>query len=165
MNQQHLKQEFAQLAAENQGIIHKVCSMYCDRESDQEDLFQDILVQWWRAYPSFKGDSKFTTWAYRVAINTAISNFRKQKRRPTYQSLSADEMQIPDIPTYSPEQEERKYLLRKAILQLTKVEKAIIMLYLEDQSYEEIGAIVGITKNHVGVKISRIKAKLKTLVS
>lgn len=164
MKKKEIEQQFAILAEENQGIIHKVCSMYCNREADRKDLFQDILVQWWRAFPSFKGDAKFSTWAYRVAINTAISNFRKEKRRLDYQSLSLEVLQIPDLPDGNAGMEEQKTLLYQAINQLSKVEKAIMMLYLEDYNYEEIANIIGITKTNVGVKINRIKGKLKNIL-
>jgi len=160
-----VKEDFVTLAEQHQGIIHKVCSMYCSNESDRQDLFQDILIQWWRAFPSFKGDSKFTTWAYRVAINTAISNYRKQKRRPSLNSISTDELQIPDISYKNAELEERKFFLYQAINRLSKVEKAIMMLYLEEYSYDEIAEMIGITKSNVGVKINRIKAKLKKILS
>ena len=160
---------FSELAEQNQGIIHKVCSMYCEKESDRQDLFQDILIQWWRAFPSFKGQSKFSTWAYRVAINqrekiTAISNYRKSKRRLDFQSLDTAALQIPDYKSQSAEYEERSRMLHLAIKQLSKIEKAIIMLYLEDHSYEEISKIIGITKTNVGVKINRIKTKLKKIM-
>lgn len=155
---------FSELAEQNQGIIHKVCSMYCEKESERQDLFQDILIQWWRAFPSFKGQSKFSTWAYRVAINTAISNYRKSKRRLDYQSLDTAALQIPDYKNQSEEYEERSRVLHLAIKQLSKIEKAIIMLYLEDHSYEEISKIIGITKSNVGVKINRIKIKLKKIM-
>lgn len=155
---------FSELAEQNQGIIHKVCSMYCEKESDRQDLFQDILIQWWRAFPSFKGQSKFSTWAYRVAINTAISNYRKSKRQLDYQSLDTAALQIPDYKNQSAEYEERSRILHSAIKQLSKIEKAIIMLYLEDHSYEEISKIIGITKTNVGVKINRTKIKLKKMM-
>lgn len=162
MNPKPSEEEFSILAEKNQGIIHKVCSMYCEKEADRKDLFQDILIQWWRAFPSFKGDAKFTTWAYRVAINTAISSYRKQKRRLSFHSLSVEELQIPDYVGQSAEAEERSRQLYKAIEGLSKVEKAIIMLYLEEHSYEDIAQIIGITKTNVGVKINRIKIKLRT---
>ena len=164
MKRQQLEQQFSELAEQHQGIIHKVCSMYCEKEADRKDLFQDILIQWWRAFPSFKGQSKFSTWAYRVAINTAISNFRKQKRQLDFHALETSSLQIPDYSNRSEEYEERSRLLYLAINKLSKIEKAIIMLHLEDHNYEEIGTIIGITKNHVGVKINRIKTKLKKLL-
>lgn len=166
VSRRQLEQQFSELAEQHQGIIHKVCSMYCEKEADRKDLFQDILIQWWRAFPSFKGQSKFSTWAYRVAINTAISNFRKQKRQLDFHALETSSLQIPDYANHSDSEiyKERSRLLYQAINQLSKVEKAIIMLHLENHSYEEIGAIIGITKNHVGVKINRIKIKLRKLL-
>jgi RNA polymerase sigma factor (sigma-70 family) len=155
---------FSELAEKNQGIAHKVCSIYCDKESERQDLFQDILIQWWRAFPSFKGEAKFSTWAYRVAINTAISSYRKSKHRLNYQALDRAALQIPDYNHSSAEYEERSKILQSAIKQLSKVEKAIIMLYLEDHSYDDIAAIIGITKTNVGAKINRIKTKLKSIL-
>ncbi len=158
-----LKPEFIHLVTNNQGIIHKVCNLYCDAADEREDLFQEILLQLWKGYKAFKGDAKPTTWMYRVALNTAISSFRKRKRRPMGQGLSDYEFQIPS-PVGDPDADEKRVFLYKAISKLSKVEKAIIMLYLEEHSYDEIAEIVGITRNHVGVKINRIKAKLKKTI-
>ncbi|MCC5945963.1 MAG: sigma-70 family RNA polymerase sigma factor [Bernardetiaceae bacterium] len=146
---------------QHQGIIHKVCNMYCDDAEDRKDLFQEILLQLWRAFPSFRQEAKMTTWMYRVALNTAISRLRKQKRKPENTALSISELQIADTPIDT-EKEEQLVQMHKAIAQLNKIEKAIMMLYLEDKSYDEIAEIIGITKNHVGVKINRIKIKLKS---
>ena len=127
------------------------------------DLFQEILLQLWRAYDSFRGQSKITTWMYRVALNTAISGYRKQKRRPQQNSLTVEELQIA-VEEYDQEWEEKRKFLYKAINQLSEVEKAIVMLYLEGQSYDEIAEIIGITRTHVGVKLNRIKTKLKKIL-
>lgn len=147
----------------HQGIIHKVCGMYGKHEEARRDLFQDIVLQLWRAYDSFKGESKISTWMYRVALNTAISGFRKQKRKPEQTSLSDKAYQIayklPDA-----DQEEKRVFLYKAIEQLSEVEKGIVMLYLEDHSYDEIAEIIGITPNYVGVKLNRIKGRLKKIL-
>lgn len=158
-----LKPEFIHLITHNQGIIHKVCNLYCDAADEREDLFQEILLQLWKGYKAYKGEAKPTTWMYRVALNTAISSFRKRKRRPQGQGLSDYEFQIPS-PTTDPDADEKRRFLYRAINKLSKVEKAIIMLYLEEHSYDEIAEIVGITRNHVGVKINRIKAKLKKTI-
>ncbi len=164
MNQKALEQQFLDLANIHQGIIHKVCNMYAKDEEHRKDLFQEVLVQWWRAFPSFKGDSKFTTWGYRVAINTAVSDFRKNKRHLGHQDISEEVKRMATAP-FDFERKERHHLLHTAINQLTKVEKAIIMLYMEEHSYDEIANIIGITKTNVGVKINRIKAKLKKMLS
>jgi RNA polymerase sigma-70 factor (ECF subfamily) len=155
-----LEKEFIKIVSENQGIIHKVCSIYCDSEEGRRDLFQEILAQLWRSYTSFRNESKFSTWMYRVALNTAITSFKKEKRQPDQKSLSYDNFQIPEE-NYDSETEEQIRQLHKAIGHLTGIEKSIILLYLESKSYEEIAEITGITQNYVRVKMNRIKAKLK----
>ena len=138
--------------------------MYCDLPEARRDLFQEIVLQLWRAFGSFKGQSRISTWMYRVALNTAISSFRKQKRKPEQYAISERELNIP-YQDVDPEKEEKKRFLYQAINQLSEVEKAIIMLHLEDHSYEEIGQIIGITSTHVGVKLNRIKGKLKKIIT
>lgn len=155
--------DFFSLVTANQGIIHKVCRLYCDSPEDRRDLFQEILLQLWRAYGAYRGEAKFTTWMYRVALNTAISSFRKEKRRPGGESIDSLLIQIPE-PEPDGDREEKIRFLYQAIQQLSKIERAIIMLYLEENSYDEIAEVVGITRNHVGVKINRIKTKLKQLL-
>jgi len=158
-----LEKEFLQIITENQGIIHKVCSIYCDMEEDRRDLFQEILVQLWKSYPSFRSESKFSTWMYRVALNTAITTFKKDKRKPDKTGFPFDNIQLIDD-VYDPEAEEQIRLLNRAVSQLTGVEKSIILLFLEDKKYEEIAVITGITQNYVRVKMNRIKKKLKLLM-
>jgi len=147
----------------HRGIIYKVCNLYCYEKEYQQDLFQEIVLQLWKAFPSFRNESLRTTWMYRVALNTAISNFRKEVKKPEQQSISRAEFQIPDISQF-PDEHENLSLLKQAIQQLTKIEKAIIMLYLEEKSYDEISEITGITKSNVGVKLNRIKSKLETII-
>ncbi len=136
--------------------------MYCDKEEGRRDLFQDILVQLWQSYPSFNNKSRFSTWMYRVALNTAIAQFRKDKKN--------NEDLTPDVPVNVPEEEsfkekeDRISLVHKAINKLSKAEKAIIILYMDDYSYEEISEISGLTISNVGVKINRIKAKLQKIL-
>ncbi|MEZ4826890.1 MAG: sigma-70 family RNA polymerase sigma factor [Bacteroidia bacterium] len=157
------EQAFVQLIQEHQGIIHKVCRLYGAHQGDHRDLFQEIVLQLWRAYDSYKGESRFTTWMYRVALNTAISGFRKQSRSPEVQLLSDRELEIPGWDQDNDRQEQMK-LLYMAINRLSEIEKAIVMLHLEDHSYDEIAEIMGITRNHVGVKLNRIKLKLRQLL-
>ena len=155
-----MEKDFVVFIQKHQGIIHKVCRMYCDSEEDRQDLFQEVLFQLWKSYPKFRGDSKISTWMYRIALNTAIARLRKTKRKPSEFSLSDSTLQFPDTPSDS-EKEEQLKNLQFAIQKLSKVEKGIIMLYLEEKSYDEIAEIIGITKTNVGVKINRIKKKLK----
>lgn len=159
-----MEKEFLQIISENQGIIHKVCSIYCDLEEDRRDLFQEILVQLWKSYASFRNESKFTTWMYRVALNTAITSFKKEKRQPDKSGLSYESIQLAEE-IYDTRTEDQIRLLNKAVVQLTGIEKSIILLFLEDKKYEEIAEITGITQNYVRVKMNRIKKKLKLLMN
>jgi len=117
------------------------------------------VLQIWKAFPSFRNESRITTWMYRIALNTAISYFRKEKRMPGSQTLSSQELQMPDLDT-----NEDLEILHQAIQHLTQVEKAMIILYLDEKSYQEIADIMGITLSNVGVKINRIKTKLEKIV-
>jgi RNA polymerase sigma factor (sigma-70 family) len=155
-----LEKEFVKIISENQGIIHKVCSIYCDSEEDRRDLFQEILAQLWKSYATFRNESKFSTWMYRVAINTAITSFKKIKRQPDQKTLEIESVQIVNE-EYDSEVEEKILLLHQAIAQLTGIEKSIVLLFLENRDYEEIAEITGITRNYVRVKMNRIKHKLK----
>lgn len=159
-----MEKEFLQIITENQGIIHKVCSIYCDLEEDRRDLFQEILVQLWKSYPTFRNESKFSTWMYRVALNTAITSFKKDKRQPDRSSIPYESLQLAEE-MYDSRAEEQIRILNKAVSQLTGIEKSIILLFLEDKKYEEIAEITGITQNYVRVKMNRIKKKLKLLMN
>ena len=152
------EKEFISLINQHQKIVFKVCNLYMDRHSDREDLFQEITLQAWKAYDNFRGYAKFSTWLYRVALNTAITYFRKEKRNPGIFSTDI----VPDQPeeNIDPVEEQLK-LMYIAIGQLSKIDKALVMLYLEDYSYIEIGDMMGITPNNVAVKMNRIKIKLK----
>jgi RNA polymerase sigma-70 factor (ECF subfamily) len=158
-----LEKEFLQIITDNQGIIHKVCSIYCDSEEDRRDLFQEILVQLWKSFPSFRNESKFSTWMYRVALNTAITSFKKDKRQPDKSGIPYENLQLA-VEVYDTGIEDQIKLLNNAVLQLTGIEKSIILLFLEDKKYEEIAEITGITQNYVRVKMNRIKKKLKLLM-
>jgi RNA polymerase sigma factor (sigma-70 family) len=129
-----------------------------DKHADREDLFQEITLQAWKAYVNFRGDAKFSTWLYRVALNTAITFFRKEKRAPAI--YTTDVLPDQNEDAYDPIEEKVKAMYA-AIGNLSKIDKAIVMLYLEDYSYIEIGEMMGITANNVAVKMNRIKIKLK----
>lgn len=159
-----MEKEFLEIIRTNQGIIHKVCSFYCNSEDDRKDLFQEIVAQLWKSFPSFRSESKFSTWMYRVALNTAITTFKKTKRRPDQNNLTYENLQLPDE-SFDQETEENIKLLHQAIARLTGIEKSIILLFLENNSYEEIAEITGITQNYVRVKMNRIKKKLKTYMN
>lgn len=144
----------------HRAIIFKVCRIYDRHNIYRDDLFQEIVLQLWKSFPTFRNQSLLSTWMYRVALNTAISHFRKQVRKPENTALSKHEFRIPDLSTF-PEDNEQAQLLNRAINQLSAIEKALIMLHLEEKSYDEISDIIGITPNNVGVKLNRIKTKLE----
>ncbi|GAB4286977.1 MAG: RNA polymerase sigma factor [Ignavibacteriaceae bacterium] len=155
-----MQKAFLKIVDENQGIIYKVCKMYRDSVEDQEDLYQDIVLQLWKSYPKFRKESKVSTWMYRIALNTAIATFRKNKIKLEFKE-TITENNNPNFTETPSENEERMF---DAISTLNKAERALIALYLEDYSYREIAEITGITENYVGVKINRIKNKLKSIL-
>ncbi|MCI4667579.1 MAG: RNA polymerase sigma factor [Bacteroidia bacterium] len=161
---EQLENEFLRLVNEHLGIIHKVCRMYQKGTDEQEDLFQEILLQLWRSFPSFKSESKFSTWMYRIALNTAITGIRKDRRNPEISQLTKD-TDFAVSENHDLEKIERKELLMTAIESLSKVEKALVVLYMEGYSYEEMAELVGISLSNTGVKINRIKKKLKQILT
>ncbi|MES2060648.1 MAG: RNA polymerase sigma factor [Bacteroidota bacterium] len=154
---------FIQLIEEHKAMLFKICRIYQDDEADRDDLMQEMILQLWVAFGSFQGRSKFSTWMYRVALNTAIVFFRKQKRRPDSEQLpdKLDHLQAEATDT---EKDEQLALFYKAIQQLNKVEKALIFLYMEDQPYEDIALNLGISEINVRVRLNRTKNKLKEIV-
>ena len=154
----HTEKDFIQLIGENQKIIHKVCNLYMNNEQDKKDLFQEILLSAWKGYSNFKGDAKFSTWLYRVSLNTAVTFYRKEKRQ-----IATVPMQ-PEFTTAEENyhaDEEQLTAMYISINHLSAIDKALVMLYMEDYDYVEIGEMLGITANNVAVKINRIKSKLK----
>lgn len=157
------KQEFIKDIKENEGIIYKVSRLYTNTAEDQKDLFQEIVYQLWKSHGSFKKNSKISTWIYRVALNTAISNLKKEKRKETRVTLDNFLLNHPyEIDT---ETEERIALLYAHIKKLSIVERGIILLHLEGKNYDEIAAITGFTKTNVGTRLGRIKQKLKSQIN
>ncbi|MCW3091162.1 MAG: polymerase sigma factor, sigma-70 family [Ferruginibacter sp.] len=151
------EKQFLTLIDQHQGIIHKICRLYRESIEDREDLFQEIIFQLWQSFPSFEGKSKITSWMYRIALNTALASFRKKKPTILYK------VSLPDYADEAPNEllsMQREQLL-VALRKLDDIEKAIIALYFEEMSYEEIAAITGISENYVGVKLNRIKTKIQ----
>lgn len=151
------EQEFITLLNTHQKIVHKVCNLYMDNKTDREDLFQEICLQAWKSYNNFRGDAQFSTWLYRIALNTAITFFRKSKR----QVQTSFTETFPDLTNDDNNIEEQVKAMYNAIGNLNNIDKALVMLYLEDYSYAEIGETLGITPNNVAVKMNRLKLKLK----
>lgn len=154
------EKEFLSMIYDNQGIIHKICRIYRNSHEDREDLFQEVIFQLWRSYPSFSGGSKVSTWLYRVALNTAMASFRKNKPDVTLAEY------LPDVQfeNMKNEDNERQEELLACIRQLSEPDRALITLYLDELSYQQIAVILGISESNVGVKLTRIKIRLHKLV-
>ena len=156
----NIKTEFLDELDRHQGILQKICFIYSKNSLEKDDLCQEIILQLWKSYPSFKHKSTFSTWMYRVALNTALSLTKKPQ-------LFKNTEEIPDLSfdmEYSMDKSESIMILYRAISQLNKVEKAIILLWLEDKPYEEIADSIGISVKNISVRLVRIKAKLKELI-
>ncbi|MCF1422293.1 MULTISPECIES: RNA polymerase sigma factor [Mangrovimonas] len=159
-----LEHSFVKLLEENQNIVHKVCRLYTNNQQAHNDLFQEITIQLWKAYPKFRGDSKFSTWMYRVGLNTAITLYRKSKRRVNTQEFDMVQFKIKSEP-YDDTEEQQLKLMYQAVHQLNDIEKALVFLYLEDKDYREISETLGISEVNARVKMNRIKTKLKTILN
>ena len=159
-----VEQSFLEQLQKHQNIIHKVCRLYTNNTDAHNDLFQEITIQLWKAYPKFRGDSKFSTWMYRVGLNTAITLYRKSKRAINTQEFDAVQFKI-KAEEYDDTEEQQLKLLYKAVHQLNDIEKALVFLYLEDKDYQEISDTLGITEVNARVKMNRVKKKLKTILN
>lgn len=153
-----MEKEFIRQVNNHIGILHKVCNSYFFKNPYWEDYFQEILIRLWRAFPNFKHQSSFSTWMYRVAINSAIDIIRKLSIQPVHTELSKNEYEIPVSFSFTESEEKNK--LYSIINELNINEKAIILMYLDEFSYEDIARTIGISTSNVGVKINRIKNKL-----
>lgn len=155
------KDEFIKIIGQNNAILNKICFGYTNNAEDRNDLKQDILTQLWKAYQSFQHQSQISTWIYRIALNTAITNFRVTKRKIKESPLSTGSYQIPET-NESRELDDNIARLYQLIQKLNDLDKAIMLLYLDDQSYKDIAEIVGISETNVATKINRIKSKLRS---
>lgn len=159
-----MKQERSYTAAftahigSHERLIYKVCAVYAADGEERKDLFQEIVLQAWAAYPRFRSDSSFGTWLYRVALNTAINHQRKGRNKHK-QSVDFQAIDLPD--TIAPDDEERYRLMYELIGRLSDMEKALVMLYMDDYSHQQIAEIMGISLSNVGTRLGRIKEKLK----
>ncbi len=157
-----MEKQFEVLIKEYELLIYKVCRMFGKSDDDRQDLFQDILIQLWKGYPKFRGESKFSTWLYRIALNTAIAQYRKMKRAPPVIDLEMLPFDISND-TVDLQREAQYQEMYEAIKQLNDIEKAIVMLYLDDKTYDEMEDIMGISNGSLRVKMTRIKEKLRTI--
>ena len=156
------EKSFITLVKEHQGLIHKVCILYETDKEARNDLFQEIVLQLWKSFHTFRGESKITTWMYRIALNTAISGLRKMGRKIKTQELDEYHFNISDSPDDHQEEELQK--LQWAIRQLSEIERGMIMMALDEVPYDEIAETVGITQNNVRVRMNRIREKIRNLI-
>lgn len=160
MSREQLEIDFLQLINDYRNIIYKVCSAYCANDYDMDDLYQDIVLNLWKSYPRFRGESKVSTWIYRISLNTAISNLRKKKNELSSLEITADLENIIKAGESQISQIKEMYSL---IRRLDRYDRALILLWLEDKSYQEIADLLGIAKGNVATKISRVKKKLQKM--
>jgi len=160
----NLEKNFLDDFEANQNIVHKICRIYTTNQSDHNDLFQEITIQVWKNYGKFRGDAKFSTWLYRVALNTAISLYRKSTKNIKTQDISDVTYKIKAV-EYDDTEERQLKSLYTAIQQLNDIDKALVFLYLEDKSYDEISDTLGISNVNARVKMNRAKDKLKKILN
>lgn len=158
------KQIFHQFLDQHTGVISKVCRIYADDADEFQDYFQEVVLQLWRSYASFRGDAKSSTWVYRVALNVCLSQLKLKKRRPDRSPLEIAPLHHLAHQKYDSTQDEQLRKMYAAIRQLKEVDRAIILLYLEKKSYEEIAEIMGVSVSNVGVRISRSKQHLNKII-
>lgn len=157
-----MEKQFLEKIEAHKGILYKVGRMYMNTPEDREDLHQEIIIQLWKSYPNFKGESEFSSWMYRVAVNTAISYFKKEKRRShthAYTPLAEAESEV-----YDPQKDRQLEVFYLAVQQLSPVEKAVIFYYMEGLSHREMSAQLGISEGNARVKLNRTKDKLQQII-
>ena len=155
------KADFVKILEENKGIIYKIARSYCKDSDDQQDIIQEISLALWKSFDRFDGTVKFTTWMYRVALNVAISCYRKDsKRKATLAPLSLDI--IHSMPDHQDEESEKRLTLLEGFIKgLNDLDRALMLLYLEEKKQTEIAEILGLSVANVSTKVGRVKEKLK----
>lgn len=153
------QEQFQSLLDEHKKILYKVANLYSKNTEDREDLVQEIVVQLWRSFRSFDGRARFSTWMYRIALNVAISVYRRETTRRRH--VLSDEEEVLNAVDSSTEQSEELQVLYQFIKGLDPLNKALTMLYLDGNSYSEMAQVLGISETNVATKISRLKQQLK----
>lgn len=154
-----LRERFQTLVEEHKKIVYKICNSYCRNIDDREDLAQEIVVQLWQSFSSFDERRRFSTWMYQIALNVAISFYRRECTR-TRHVISSEEHLL-EVADETANQSKDIRLLYQFIERLDPLNKALILLYLDKNSYQEIAEVLGITETNVATKINRLKTKLK----
>ena len=159
-NEKELSQEFEKIISLHKGILFKVARAYCQSEEDRQDLIQEMMIQIWKSFHNYNNSFAITTWLYRISLNVAISFYRKNTARQVINVSLGDDIS----PLHSNEvtdKEQQLILLEQFISELNDLDKALMLLYLEEKSQAEISEILGLTVTNVATKVGRIKEKLK----
>lgn len=152
------KEQFIEIIREHKNIIYKICHTYCSNKENHKDLEQDIILQLWKSMDRFNGNVKMSTWIYRIALNTAISFYRKEEKR---KYISDQSILLINNDLYDPLLDEQTFLLYAFLEKLNNLDKALMVLYLDNTRYKDIAAILGISESNISTKINRIKSKIK----
>lgn len=163
MKEDKIKEQFLDILERNIGIIIRISRVYTKVEQDKEDLISDITLELWKSFKSFNGYSKISTWIYRVALNTSM-NYKRKKRNDTLFSSINDFKTETSEWLNEQDNSEQSEILHRCIDELNEINKAIILLYLDGNSHDEISEITGISKTNVGTRIGRIKEQIRDLV-
>ena len=158
-----IEKEFLSQLEVHKGILYKVSRMYMDTEEDREDLRQEIIIQLWKSYNNFKRESEFSTWMYRVCINTAITYFKKEKKKSDTLVITGEAPEAASA-AYDGTKDQQMEQFYKAVQQLKPVEKALVFYFLEGQSHKQIGDNLGISEVNARVKLNRTKEKLQNII-
>lgn len=154
---------FLKLINQHKGILYKTSRIYADSVEDREDLQQEILIQLWKSYQNFKGNSEFSTWMYRVAINTAITYLKKEKNRTSNQADVPSHFEVQNE-DYNPSKDRQLEVFYAAVQQLKSVEKAVIFYFMEGMSHKQIGDNLGLSEVNARVKLNRTKEKIQQII-
>jgi RNA polymerase sigma factor (sigma-70 family) len=160
ISDKELSQKFHQIIEQHKGILFKVAKTYCRNDDDRQDLLQEMMIQVWKSLPKYNDTFAITTWLYRICLNVAISFYRKSATRQNFNVPLVEEL-TSIREEESNQKQEQLSLLEKFISELDDLDKALMLLYLEDKSYAEMSKIMGLSVSNVGTKLGRIKEKLK----
>jgi len=158
-----MRSEFVKIVKDNKGIIYKITRIYTDTRDDQQDLYQEILYQLWKSFDTFKNNAKISTWIYRVALNTSLAYLHQKKRFSRRTDIQEIIVEVEDKEDNF--LEDRIVQMYQMIKKLNEGERGLILLYLDEKSYEEISIITGFTLSNVGTRLNRIRQKLKDQVT
>ncbi|CAG5010491.1 hypothetical protein DYBT9275_04733 [Dyadobacter sp. CECT 9275] len=156
-----MEKQFLEMIAMHRGTIHKVSRLYRDSPEDREDLFQEIILQLWQAFPKFEGKSRVSTWIYRIALNTAMACYRKKSIMLSFTERLPDK-EASNIDGENREREEQLFMILK---KLNEADRALLALYFEEFDYSEMAEITGLSENHIAVKMGRIRSRLKKILN